>query len=253
MFFSSKELTDLVVESIQENHPEERSIHQLIYLLHFPTHEVPSTIAEILCSNEGLLIQQDRLGKRLAWGHVEDLSQFRDIEVRANRQLRISRQLNRIVLYLAEQKAPSTIGEEFSSLLDRFVHMLHFFDARKENAQLAYAAEEVLLLEKILESFVISQELANKFLLILFERLKPQQIKTVALSLRKRLSQCLKDVEHTESDEITKKVSREESLILPSHTLPFKESLRKLDEFHKLCTALDSLLENYTGHLPQVH
>lgn len=248
MFFSAKELTDLILETIQDKHPEERSIHQLIYLLHFPTEEVPITIAEVLCSDQGLLTHQDRLGKRLAWGHAEDLSQFRDIEMRASRQLRISRQLNRVVLYLAAQKAPSNIGGEFSTLTERFVHILHYFDARKTNSQFAYAAEEVLLLEKILESIILSEELAGKFVTLLFERLKPAQLKVVATSLRKRLEQCEESAENNKDT-----YPLIESLIIPSETPPLSNAITKHEKFGRSCKELHSLLEQYTGNITQLH
>jgi hypothetical protein len=252
MFFSAKELSHLVIETLQETHPEERSIHQLIYFLHFPTEEVPITIAEVLCSDEDLLSRQDRLGKRLAWGHAEDLSRFRDIEMRASRQLRISRQLNRIVLYLATQKAPNSIGGEFSNLVERFVHILHYFDARKENAQLAYAAEEVLLLEKILESMIISKDLAQKFISLLFEKLKPSQVKTVSISLRRRLEHCEEEAELLTSGK-EKSDDPGEQLIIPSESPPLKESLREHKEFSALCKDLHTILEQYTGAVPQLH
>ncbi len=251
MFFSAKELSDLIIETLQDAHPDERSIHQLIYLLHFPTEEVPITIAEILCSDDDFLTRQDQLGKRLAWGHAEDLSQFRDIELRAIRQLRISRQLNRVVLYLAAQKAPNNIGGEFSNLVGRFVHILHYFDARKENTQLAYAAEEVLLLENILESFMISEELAQKFITLLFERLKPAQVKTVAISLKRRLEQCEEETERNSLD--TQSETLSEHLIIPSETPPLKKTLRTHEKFSSFCNRVYTLLEQYTGPMPQLH
>jgi hypothetical protein len=243
MYFSAKELTDLIVEALEERNLDERSIHQLIYFLHFPTPEVPNTIAEVLCSDGDLLQNQNRLGKRLAWGHIEDLSGVRDIEVRANRQLRVSRQLNRIVIYMTMHQAPSTIGDEFSSLLDRFVHMLHFFDARRQNINLAYAAEEVLLLEKILESLISSSELAEKFLRLLFERLKPHQAKTIALSLGRRLEKCGEMVSN----------DKDSSLILPSSAPPLKESLRSQEDFLSNIEKLQRILTSYSGPMSQLH
>ena len=251
MFFSAKELSDLVLESIQNSHPEKRSIAQLIYFLHFPTKEVPITIAEILCSDEDYLNRQDTLGKRLAWGHAEDLSQFRDIELRATRQLRISRQLNRIVLHLASQKAPANIGGEFSNLVERFVHILNYFDARKENSQLAYAAEEVLLLEKVIESFHISNELAEKFLSLLFERLKPSQVKTVALSLTKKLRECEVASEKNTGSCFNETI--QEQLIIPSETPLLRADIRCHKNFQTLCKSVYKLLEKYSGPVDQLH
>ncbi|HMO17540.1 MAG TPA: hypothetical protein PKA63_08485 [Oligoflexia bacterium] len=244
MYFSAKELAGLVIDVLEENNFDDRSVHQLLYFLHFPTSQVPLTIAEVLCSDGSLLTEQNRLGRRLALGHIEDLSQIRDIELRASRQARIGRQLNRVVLYLASQKAPSTIGDQFSHLLERFVHILHFFDTHKETPGNSYAAEEAFLIERIFEIFGLSIEIGERFLTLAFERLKPHQAKILALKLAKRLDECEGRICNSEPLH---------SLIDPSQTPSLSENIITHPGFNKHHNIFSRILESFGGPLPKLH
>ena len=243
MFFSSKELTQLLVDAITDNRLDHDALRGLLYYLNLPSEDIPHFIAKTLCKEPELISHQDRLGKRLAFGHVNELSEFRDMELRTNRQIRISRQLNRIALYLEENKAPNNITQDFSNLCNSFITALLFFEARKQNERHAFAAEEVLLLEQLVMSILSAQELTIKFYEYLFSKLGDRRGQIVAASLLKRLEESLN----------TKSLDTTEQIIDPNYCPPLPKSLENTLGFENALSQLTSFLEEKIGFKCDIH
>ena len=243
MYFSSKELTKLLIDSIENDRLDQDALRGLIYYLNFPNEEIPIFIAETLLNEPDMITNQEILGKRLAYSHVGQLSDLRHPELRATRQIRICRQLNRIALYLEEKKAPASIISDFSKLCQSFISTLIFFEARKQDERFAFAAEEVLIIEQLIHSILASKELSLKFYETLFAKLGLSRAQILATSLLTRLDESMKAVGENAKDPI----------IDPNSSPALSKELETLNGFTEAVSQLTSFLESKKGNKNSLH
>lgn len=144
-------------------------------------------IANTLSQNEGLLINQDSIGKSLAGAHIEELSKILDEELIVLEQSIIYRQVNRIALFLEEKKAPSTLNYAFKEISKHLLSIKALLkDITEDNV--SYPAKEVLLLEEVLASILLDKQLGLDFFVHLLGRLEKQKRTRLISSLEGHLN-----------------------------------------------------------------
>lgn len=243
MLFSSQKITKLLISAVENDRLDQNALKGLLYYLNFPDEEIPIIIAEKIIDEPDLITNQEILGKRLAFGHVQELSDLRNPEHRANRQIRICRQLNRIALFLEEHKAPASIINDFSKLCQSFISTMIFFEARKQDNKFAFAAEEVILIEQIISSILSSKDLSLKFYENLFNKLGNSRAKTLATSLLQRLHQTLEIEEDIEF----------RSILNPNSNPPISKELESCNGFIEAVEQLKEFLSDKSGKKSDFH
>ncbi len=158
-------------------------------------------------------------------------------------KLRLFRYFFAFALYLEEKKAPSSIISDFSKLCQSFISALIFFEARKQDERFAFAAEEVLIIEQLIQSILSSKELSLKFYETLFSKLGLSRAQILASSLLTRLEESMKGGEENVSD----------SIIDPNSSPALSKDLERLNGFTEAVAQLTSFLESKKGNKNNLH
>lgn len=244
MLYSSREIAKLLSEAVEDNKLDTDALRIILYYLHLSNEEIPLIIAEKIIDEPELIFNQEILGQRLAYTHVHELSEIRHNELRYAKQLKISRQLNRIALYLEEHKAPTQILFVFTKLTHTFLSTLLFFESRKQKENTVFAAEEVLVLEQLIESILLSKDLAFRFFENLFCKLGNNDGKDLAYSLLMRLQKTATS---------TLSTFNETQIINPNTCIQFNKSLESEYGFNNAVDTLSEYLEKKGGRKANLH
>lgn len=178
MYFGIREIQELISSAIRNSKGSLGASLKLLYYLKFPKEDVPRIIARTICDNETYILNQDQLGKSLAGVHIDELSKIIDEELLVLEQSIISRQINRIALFLEEEKAPSTINYAFQEISK---HLLSINALIKDisNSELFYPAKATLLIEEALQAILIDKDLGISFLEHNLKKLNSNKAKEV--------------------------------------------------------------------------
>ncbi len=186
MFYKSKEIQYLLKSIADRSMQSINSSIKLLYYLRFPKEDLPKLIANTLRDNERLLLEQDFIGKSLASAHIEELSKILDEELMILEQSIIYRQVNRIALFLEENKAPNTLNYAFKEVSKNLLTIQALLKDLA-NEPISYPAKEVLLLEEVLSSILLDSKLGLEFFVHSLSKLEKQKRTALVCSLDSHL------------------------------------------------------------------
>ena len=183
MYFSSKLLSDLVVNTACLHNLDTDIVQNLIYHLHFPGEEVPVFIADVIADSPSVTHSSHFPG-RLAFGIVDTSLMKLDISARYSYRARLCRQVQWIRLALAKIEYPVKIIDTFANRLSLLVFASEAANDLGSKEQELSNAELATLVERIIEAELAQAQLT--------ERVLDRVVKHLKRAEKDRLSERIK-------------------------------------------------------------
>ena len=163
MYFSSKLLLDLVVDTARLQDLDTDIVQNLIYHLCFPGEEVPVFIAEVIAERPSVNHSSYFPG-RLAFGVVDSSLMQLDIGARYSYQTKLCKQVQRIRLSLEKIKYPVKIIDKFANRLSLLLFASEATNDLGSKEEELSNAELATLVERIVEAELAQAQLTERVL-----------------------------------------------------------------------------------------
>ncbi len=162
MFFSSKLIKELFEELIHSENLKQDTVSNMIYHLKLPGQQVSKLLASLIASQS--FDDINKFPKRMAFGVLDDSLLIYDLNERYNNNSKLCKKIDFIDLNLKKLEYPISITNLFESGFSVFLFAL---EATQDLAQISTEpsnAELASLTERVLESFIIENEITKTLL-----------------------------------------------------------------------------------------
>ncbi len=220
MFFSSKLLEELLEELIHSDSLKQDTVSNMIYHLKLPGQQVAKYLASLIASKSCDNI--NNFPKRLAFGVLDDSLLIYDISKRYNNNSKLCKKIDFIDLNLKKLDYPISITRLFDSGFSVFLFALEATQDLALPSNEPSNAELASLTERVLESFIIENEITKTLLSKVVNNFEKEQKNR----LETRISRSIKDGMKNEPWSDSSK-----EIFSINEPIRFRESMKSMQDF----------------------